>query len=397
MERYILHIRIESFFASVEQNRQPGLRGKNVVVAAAKGNTSGIVLSASREACSAGITSGISIRQAQRTCPDAVILRADYATYNLIFNAFLDIAARFSPLLEPESLESAYLDVSGCSLFGSTSKLAQAIAKETYESLNLSLTTGCACNKQLARIASGMGKRFTSVEIGSESSFLTAIPICELDGVNAKVAKRLSDLGVSTIGQLANISEVSLIRQFGPVGSLLKKQSQGIDFTQVKAAYPLEIIKIEHVFLFIADEPEQILQIFPDIAEQASAQLRQKCMLAGAMTLILFDELGSGESAYESLHFKKPTDSTYTMAEALSKLLNVTMTPGMEVYRVEVICSELDRGQESQLSLLGESERKTRINRTVELINERFGDNKIYTASSLIATGKQQVFKRVAV
>ena len=397
MERYILHIRIESFFASVEQNRQPGLRSKSMVVAAAKSSMSGIVVSASREACSAGITSGMSIRQAQRTCPSAVILKADYPAYRLIFNAFLDIAARYSPLLEPESLESAYLDISGFSLFESPSKLAQAIAKEVYESLNLSLSMGCASNKLLARIASGMDKRFTSVEPGSEISFLAPIPVLELDGANAKVAKRLSDLGVSTIGQLANISEMSLIRQFGPVGSLIKKQSLGIDFTPVKAAYPLEIIKIEHVFLFVADEPEQILQVLPDIAEQASVRLRKKFMLAGAITLTLLNESESIETAYESIHFKKPTDSTYTMMEALSKLLNVTMKPGMEVYRIEVICSELDRGQESQLSLLGEGKRKARINRTVELINERFGEHKIYTASSLIATGKQQVFKRVAV
>ena len=287
--------------------------------------------------------------------------------------------------------------VSGCSLFGNASKLAQAIVKEVYECLNLSLSTGCASNKLLARIASGMGKRFTAVEHGSESSFLVPIPVRELNGVNAKIAKRLSDLGISTIGQLANVSEVSLIRQFGPTGSLIKKQSQGIDFTPVRAKYPLEIIKIEHVFLFIANEPEQILQILPDIAEQASVRLRQKCMLAGAMTLTLLDESGSGEAACESLHFKKPTDSIYTMTEALSKLLNGIITPGMEVYRVEVTFSELDKGQGSQLSLLGDGERKARINRTVELINERFGDNKIYTASSLIATGKQQVFKKVAV
>jgi len=325
-----------------------------------------------------------------------VILKADHASYKLHFNAFLDIAAKYSPLLEPDSLDSAYIDISGCSILGSSTEVAEAIASEVNKSLNLSVSMGYASNKLLAKIASGMGRKITCIENGAEDSFLSTISISKLDAIDHKIEKRLNDLGVSTIGQLALISEATLIRQFGPIGVIIKKQSCGIDHSPVKALYPPEIIKIERMFPFIADEPAQILERFQEIAEQASSALRKINMLAGGVALTLFDESKKIEKAASwCTTFKKPTESAYSIHETLARLLDAIMKPGMEVYKAEIVLSNLQQGQSSQLCLLGEGERKRRILQTVEIINERFGEGKVSVASSLISSSSAETFKRL--
>ncbi len=425
--RSILHINIDSFFAGVERKRRPELCGKPIIVGRPKGNTSGMVVSASAEVRKAGVEEGMSVRQAQRACPDAVVLRADYATYRQVSQIFLDILARYSPLLEPDSLGSAYIDVTASrNLFGDWSQIGARIASQISERLDLPLSIGCASNRLLAKIASSCptspwegvrgrltGFPITQIPTGSEISFLSPLPINMLDAVSGKIEKRLRELGVPTIGQLAEIDERLLVRQFGPVGSLIKKQSLGMDSSLVKAAYPCEIIMIEHRFDHEAEEPAEIEAHLREMACDAQMNLRKRGGLAGEVTLKLFDESAvasqlagvsgiycAGVSGIYSrncyVRFKKPTASASTMLQSLVKLLDSKMKPGMRISRVQVVLSDLRRGDGLQLCLIGDGERRRRLDGAIELIRERFGERSVCLATSLIPAGRARVLSRIA-
>jgi DNA polymerase-4 len=402
MGRDILHIRLDAFFATVEQRRRPNLHGKSIVVMEPKGSTSGVVVSASREARKLGVKEGDSVRHAQRACPDAIVFKSDYTAYMLVFEEFLDMLSQFTPQLEPDSLGSAYMDVTaGRNLFGDPSELCARLISEISARLDMPLLIGCAPNKLLARIASGKGKWFIRVRPGSESDFLAPLPVSMLDAVTGKIDKRLGELGVSKIGELAQVSERVLVRQFGPVGSVIHKQALGIDFSPVKAAYQAEVIIIEHTFFSPLEEPSQVEACLAEMATEAVTKLRKRNLLTGEIMLAISNESGQhvhGTQVRDNMSrtnvellptyfkFKKPTDSTYTIAQALGKLLGSLMEPGMEVSRVRVELLELTPGESSQLCLIGEGERGNRLNRAMELLVDRFGEGAVFVAGALRPT-----------
>lgn len=408
MDRAILHIRIDSFFAEAERNRRPELAGKPVIVARPKGNTSGVVVSASHEAIKLGVVEGMSVRHAKRSCPDAVVISADNDSYRQLFERFLDILVHCSPLVEPAPPNGAFLDVTASRrLFGDPVKIGRRIAVRVWKKLGLAASIGCASNKLVAEIASTLqdgpnlrsiaadtGGRYVSVCRGFEDNVISTCPVTVLGSVNSRIARQLGDLGVTTVGQLAMIPETLLIRRFGPVGSVMRKQSLGIDMSPVRAAYPPDIIISEHMCDAAMAEPPQIEEYLSQLTGEAVAKLRKKCLLAGEVALKLFDE--SERSAASYFRFKKPTDSAATMQQALTKMLHDKMQPGMEIYRVQMVLSQLTPGESSQLCLIGDGERRNRINRAADLIRERFGEGAIFTASSLAAKGKARVLGRIA-
>ena len=407
MDRAILHIRIDSLFAEVERARRTELAGRPIIVARPKGNTSGVVISASAEAMKTGVIEGMSVRHARRSCPDAVVISADNDFYRQLYEQFLDILAHCSPLLEPAPPDGAYLDVTGCQrLFGDPVKIGRLIIARVQDKLGLRISVGCASNKLIAGIASrsqSIGGRIVNLCIGFEDKVISKLPVTALDSVNGKTAKQLRELGVSTVGQFAMIPEKLLVRRFGPVGSVMKKQSLGIDASQVRAAYPPDIIVIEHTLAYYASEPAQIEEYLAQMTAEAAAKLRKKGVLAGEVALKLFDESSGREPAPKHScavasysRFKKPTDSAATLQQLLAKMLHDKMQPGMEIYRAQVVLSDLTPGESSQLCLIGDGERRNRIGRAVDLIRERFGEGAIFTASSLAAKGRAHVLPRVA-
>ena len=412
MARDILHIRLESFFAVVEQRRRPNLREKPIVVTEPKGSTS-VVVSASTEARKLGVKEGDSVRHAQRACPDAIVFKADYTAYKLVFDEFLDMLSQYTPQLEPDSLGNAYMDVTNIPPgiipggMKDPSELCARLISEVSARLDMPLLIGCAPNKLLARIASGKGQWFVRVRPGGESDFLAPLPVSALDVVTGKIDKRLGELGVNKVGELARVSERALARQFGPVGSVIHRQALGIDFSQVKAVYPPEVINIEHTFCSPLEEPSQVEACLAEMAGEAVMKLRKRNVLAGEIMLAISDEststasfvLRQAQDAQDAglrrvqdaglpayFKFKKPTDSRYTISQALGKLLGSLMEPGMEVSQVKIELSELTWGESSQLCLIGEGERGNRLNRVIELIADRFGEGTVFIAASLRPT-----------
>jgi DNA polymerase-4 len=215
-ERTILHVDLDAFFAAVEQRDRPELRGKPVIVG---GDPSGrgVVSAASYEARKFGVHSAMSLREAIRRCPDGVFLPVDGRRYQQASREVMAILRRFTPQVEPISIDEAFLDVTGSRpLFGDGPEIAAAIKAAIRDDVGLTASVGVASTKLVAKIASDLQKPDGLVVVapGDEAAFLAPLPISRLWGVGEKTAVALQDYGVRTIGDLAAIAPDVLLLGF---------------------------------------------------------------------------------------------------------------------------------------------------------------------------------------
>jgi DNA polymerase-4 len=222
VNRRILHVDLDAFFVSVEQAMAPELRDKPVIVGG-QPERRGVVASASYEARVFGIRAGMSLSQAYRLCPHAIFLQGSFPAYHEASEKFLAILTSFSPDLEPAGLDEAYLDITGCELFGTPYKLASIIKARIKGELKLIASVGIANCKVVAKIASDSGKPDGLVEVptGEEKNFLTPLPVSSLPGVGRKTDESLRAMGIKTIGQLANLPPEMIKERFGSFGLML--------------------------------------------------------------------------------------------------------------------------------------------------------------------------------
>ena len=388
----IIHIQLDSFFAAVERQRRPELAGRPIVVAKSSGRSAGVVVSASPEAVSAGVFESMSVRHAQRMYPEAKILAADYQFYREVQASAMDIACVYSPLLEPYALDKAYLDVTGVrSLFGSPKRIAGEIKRKIGEELGLSVSIGIAANKFTAGAASfvaGPGG-FLQVAPGTEREFLAPLPVKLIWGIGDKTERRLADLGISTIGQLASIPERFLVKQFGVLGESLSRLAMGVDHSAVSAAYPPKIMKIEQMFPLDEneiEEPAAVEEHLPDLADQLAIKLRKRNRLAKSATLKLHLS-GDGPSAMRTASItyslKRPIASSLEISGVFRRLLYARMRPGMKVDGISLVLSSLSFGENVQLSLIGDKALSMKREQIVNAIRDRFGERAIFFAGAL--------------
>ncbi|HEX5757098.1 MAG TPA: DNA polymerase IV [Arenimonas sp.] len=247
--RKIIHVDMDAFYASVEQRDDPRLRGRPVVVAW-RGARS-VVCAASYEARRFGVRSAMPALRAERLCPQAVFVPPDFSRYKAVSRQVREIFARHTALIEPLSLDEAYLDVSD-DLGGlpSATAVAEAIRAEIRETTQLTASAGIAGNKFLAKIASDWRKPDGQFVIRPNRalSFLTPLPVGRLPGVGKVMEAKLEQLGIHSVGQLRALGEVELQRRFGRWGKRLHELSLGIDDEPVVSERPNLQISAEDTF-----------------------------------------------------------------------------------------------------------------------------------------------------
>ena len=229
--RHILHADFDAFYASVEQLDNPELRGKPVVVGgSAEGR--GVVASASYEAREYGVRSAMPMRTAQRLCPQAIRVGARFDRYREISQRVMSIFRDLTPLVEPLSLDEAYLDVTAAVYEGRLpADIASELKRRVKYELGLVISIGVATSKSIAKIASDMDKPdgLTVVAPGDERAFLAPLPIRDLWGVGPKTAERLIADGIETIGDIARQEEGWLRERFGKHGAQMQRLALGLD------------------------------------------------------------------------------------------------------------------------------------------------------------------------
>src|ERR1700733_12999490 len=247
--RKIVHVDMDAFYASVEQRDDPNLRGKPVVVAW-RGNRS-VVCAASYEARRFGIRSAMPALRAERLCPEAIFVPPDFVRYRAVSRQTRDIFRRYTDLIEPLSLDEAYLDVTEnkCGLPTAT-KVASAIRHHIRDELHLTASAGDVHNKFLANTASDWRKPVGRFVIQPEDidTFLPPLPVERLPGVGKVTAERLATLGIRTVGDLRRIALATIESHFGRHGHRLHELAFGIDENEVIPDRPTKSISAEDTF-----------------------------------------------------------------------------------------------------------------------------------------------------
>ncbi|NGY04700.1 DNA polymerase IV [Solimonas terrae] len=247
--RKIIHVDMDAFYASVEQRDDPALRGRPVVVAWR--GTRSVVCAASYEARVFGVRSAMPAVRAERLCPEAVFVPPDFTRYRAVSRAVREIFLSHTDLVEPLSLDEAYLDVSeNKQALASATEVAQRIRSQIREQLQLTASAGVAPNKFLAKIASDWNKPDGLFVIRPRDvlAFLAPLPVGRLPGVGKVMGERLAGLGIDTVGQLRAFSVLELETRFGRYGRRLAELAQGIDEHRVQADRPTQSVSAEDTF-----------------------------------------------------------------------------------------------------------------------------------------------------
>jgi len=285
--RKIIHVDMDAFYASVEQRDDPRLRGKPVVVAW-KGNRS-VVCAASYEARSFGVRSAMPAVRAQRLCPDAIFVAPDFTRYRAVSRSVQDIFKRHTDLIEPLSLDEAYLDVTvNKSDLPTATIVARTIREQIRQEVNLTASAGVAQNKFLAKLASDWRKPDGLFVIQPEETdaFLLPLPVGRLPGVGKVTGEKLVRLGIQTVADVRKLDLPTLEHQFGRYGLRLHELARGIDDSEVVPDRPTQSISVEDTFeqdVPLAETEPMIRRL----AEKLWAALRNESRLARTVVLKL--------------------------------------------------------------------------------------------------------------
>ncbi len=288
MQRRILHIDMDAFFASVEQVRDPRLAGKPLIVGGAPEDRRGVVSTASYEARKYGVHSAMSLTEAHRLCPHGIFIRGNFEFYREASKKVHAILGRVSPLVQMASIDEAYVEVSGSQrLFGGDDGIAAFIKSEVFRQTSLPCTVAIAPNKLVAKVGSDAAKPdgYVRVAEGSEALFLAPLPIAKLPGAGPKTCEALELLGVRTIGDLAALPISRLLAAFGPMGYALRRTAQGVSTSAVETEHIPKSIGRETTFPKDLLDWKHIERVLHYLAEKSLYALREEGMEAQRVTL----------------------------------------------------------------------------------------------------------------
>jgi DNA polymerase-4 len=286
-QRRIIHVDMDAFYASVEQRDDPGLRGRPVAVGGSP-TSRGVVAAASYEARRFGVRSAMPMARAVRLCPGLVIVRPDFSRYKTASEKVMEILRSATPLVEPLSLDEAYLDVTE-NLWGEplAMTVARRIKGEIRETLNLTASAGVAPNKFLAKIASGWDKPDGLTVIAPErvESFLQKLPVEALWGVGPVTAKKLRAIGVTRLVDIRTVENSLLEHAVGSLADWLVKLAHGIDERPVEPERERKSISSETTFARDLTDPAEIERELDALAAEVAGALERKGLVARTVTL----------------------------------------------------------------------------------------------------------------
>jgi len=387
-----LHVDLDAFFAAVEQRDRPELRGKPVIVGVGSRDDRGVVSAASYEARRFGIRSAMPLRTAAGLCPEAVFVPVDGRKYAAVSRQVMEILRRYTPAVEPISIDEAFLDVAGSELLHGTSlEIARAIKATIRSELGLTASVGVATSKLVAKVASDLEKPdgLVVVEPGREAEFLAPLPIARLWGVGDRTAAVLADFGVRTIGDLAALPDDVLTRRFGRQGRVLAARASGVDPSRVTDAESARSVSHEHTFDTDTSTLEELERTLLALSDAVAGRLRAGQLQARTVAVKVRDSAFVTVSRQRTL--AAPTSDTDVIFHASLELASPQWR-GIRVRLLGVAASGLVDAE--QLSLFGAAdERRQRVARAADEIRRRFGSKAIRRAR-LLDSGVAEPFER---
>ena len=372
----ILHVDMDAFYASVAELDNPQYKGKALVVGA---GVRGVVLSANYEARKFGIRAAMPVGRAKRMAPHAIFIAPEHHRYAEISERVMTIFNSFTPLVEPISLDEAFLDVTGSQkLFGDGREIAAKIRAQVEQGEGITCSVGIAQSKFIAKLASQHCKPNGMLEIKSDRilEFLHPLPVRALWGVGPKTAESLDRLGLHTVADIANTPRSTLVRALGDAtGESLYELAWGRDYRNVIPDEPEKSIGNEETFARDIDSTEEILAEFLRMAEKATARLRERGLFAKTVTMKIkfadFTTLSRAKTLPIGI------DGTHETYEIVKKLYLALKNEGARIRLVGVSLSNLLDEAPVQLEL-GARERGWRdADTAIDKAKARFGGGSV--------------------
>ena len=377
-EATILHADLDAFYASVEQRDNPRLRGRPVIVG------SGVVLAASYEARAFGVRGAMGGSLARRLCPQAIVVKPRISAYSEASKAVFEVFNDTTPLVEGLSIDEAFLDVGGLwKISGTPTEIAVRLRSRVLEQVGLPITVGVARTKFLAKVASGVAKPngLLVVPPDRELAFLHPLPVERLWGVGSVTAGKLHGRGISTVGEVAELAETTLVSLLGRgSGRHLHALAHNRDPRPVQVGRRRRSIGSQRALGRSRRSPEAVDAILIGLVDRVTARLRNAGRVGRTVMLRLrFDDFSRATRSYT---LSESTAQTHTILEALQGLLATAM-PMIEVQGLTLIgisVANLDDDSAIQLELPFDHHRGGALDTALDDLHHRFGSSAVTRA-----------------
>jgi len=383
----ILHVDMDAFYAAVEVLKDPSLAGRPVVVGSP--GPRGVVMSASYEARSFGVGSAMPSARARRLCPEAVFVPADFGSYRACSTRLREVLLSFTPLVEPLSLDEAFLDVSGATtLFGPPPEIGSMVRARVGEELALTCSVGVAPNKILAKLASTAAKPDGLVTVAADRAleFLHPLPVAALWGVGERTHEILGRLGARTVGELAAVPLRVLERTLGQGQARhLADLAAGRDERAVVPYEAPKQVSHEETFDRDIDAEDDVMRELLRLAFRVASRLRREGF--GARTVTLKVRLASFTTLTRSRTLPDPTDAGAALYRTAADLYRAIPGARRRIRLLGVAASGLVSAGANQLALV-RSGRWEDAERALDRIERRFGRGAAFPAALLGPEGR---------
>lgn len=384
----ILHVDMDAFYASVEERERPELVGKPVIVGgSAEGR--GVVAAANYVVRKFGVHSAMPTSQALRLCPQAVIVRPRMELYAEVSDQIRTIFDRFTPLVEPLSLDEAFLDVTGSvAHFGPPLEIARQIKQAIFGQLHLVASIGVAPNKFLAKIASDLEKPDSLVYVAPAQvqAFLDPLPVSRIWGVGKITQKEFAQLGISTIAELRRCDPAELRRTFGSQGEVFFELAHGRDQRAVVSDREAKSISHETTFAADISELEVLRAWLLELTEHVCRRLRKRNLVGRTVQLKL--RYSNFQTISRSFTLPAPTQTTSDIWQVAAQLLADGWNTNRPVRLIGVGVAGLEAPRAVQLTLFEEEtvdrQKQSRLDSVADDIRQKFGNAALSPGSGLL-------------
>lgn len=390
MNQVILHIDYDSFFASVEQQANPHLRGRPIAITGSS-TKKGVACTASIEAKRLGIKTGMPIFKVKELCPKIIVIKGDFKRYTYIHKESLKIFNKYTDLVEPFSIDEAFLDVTKTlKFFDSPIHIANLIKKDIKQKFGpfITCSIGIGPNKLLAKLVSDFNKPNGIFVVNKENmhEVLKSANLSDFCGIGHQIIKRLEKINIKTVSDLKNTPLQNLYKEFGNVtGSFLKNLSYGIDYSRVKPiGYKRSPKSISHQHTLYKNTKDMriIKSNLLSLTNMVCKRLRNNNMYTSMVFVVLKNK--DGKTYAKNQHLYEPTNISTDIYKIVSHIVDQLDFRG-ECRFVSVGLSKLAKKQYTTINLFPQNQIKQKINTTIDKINDKWGDFTLRPASTLTA------------
>jgi DNA polymerase-4 len=389
MSRLIMHVDMDAFFASIEQRVHPKYRGKPVIIGGRNNKYRSIICAASYEAKARGITNAMPSWKALQICPEAIFVPADTAKYVYTSGQIFEILKTFSPQVEKSSIDEFFMDVAGCdTLFGSFENMAKLIKQKIKEQFGITCTIGLAPTKITAKLAAKMKKPDGICILNKEQILdkLQNLPIEKVCGIGERLKQRFHLLSIYTCGELMKCSDELLRQKFGVIGLWLKaaclvEDVSDIDYYHNEDSPPKSIghsQTLQEVTTYQAYIHDWIYLL----SEMVGVRLRRQGLQGRTVHFYISDGFGGGLSKQKTFE-----TATYDGLEIYHRCLHIIDLLGVSELIARVLAVSVSGLSNADNTHLFERDiKREKIMKSIDTINDRFGEWTVYPAALKRAT-----------